>query len=121
MNKKIKYFPIAITFVILFISFVFILSCKKNKKDQVNCSGVSATYNTDVKPIVTANCNMSACHNSGSSNGDFTSYAGLKNKADNGTLKSRVVDQKNMPPSGALSTDNINKINCWISAGAPNN
>lgn len=100
-------------------------SCKKKKKNDdlnnVDCSTINAGYNANVKPILSGNCLSSGCHNSGSANGDFTTYAGLKAKADNGSLNNRVVEQRNMPPSGALSTDNLKSIKCWINSGSPNN
>lgn len=101
-----------------------IASCKKNKDDDLNnldCSKISSGYASSVKPVIDANCLSSGCHNPGSANGDFTTYTGLKAKADNGSLDNRVIQQKNMPPSGSLSMDNLKKIKCWLNAGAPNN
>jgi len=116
-------------FNVILITFFSILlslfsSCKKEKEDDLNnldCSKISAGYSSSVKPIIAANCLSSGCHNAGSTNGDFTDYAGLKEKASNGTLDTRVIQQKNMPPSGALSMDNLKKIKCWLNSGSPNN
>ena len=106
--------------------FVFLLffGCKKNKKDDLNnldCSKINSHYSSDVRPIIEGNCNSSGCHNAGSTHGDFTSYTGLKSKADNGTLDARVIQQKNMPLSGSLTMDELKKIKCWIDSGSPNN
>lgn len=113
----------------LFFIFVGVIavigSCKKKKEtkevENIDCSTINAAYSANVKFIVNGNCLSSGCHNSGSANGDFTTYAGLKAKADNGSLNNRVLEQKTMPPSGALSTDNLKIIKCWISSSSPNN
>lgn len=97
-------------------------SCKKEKKeDVIDCSGVSPSYNSDVMPIINANCLSSGCHNTGSSNGDYTSYSGLKAVASSGTLESRVVTNKTMPATSPLSLEDRKKIKCWINSGSPNN
>jgi len=76
----------------------------------------------NIKPIINANCTSSSCHGAGSSNGDYTTYAGLKAKADNGSLDERVLQKKDMPKSApALSLDDRKKIKCWLLNGAPNN
>ena|ERR1041385_390194 len=103
------------------ISFYFLSCKKKDEYADLDCSQISSAYNANIKPIINANCNSSGCHGAGSSNGDFTVYAGLKAKADNGSLNTRVLEDKTMPPSGALSLDDRKKIKCWINNGAPNN
>ena len=108
--------------LILFIAFcVCTISCKKEKDSKVDCNTLSAAYTANVKPIIVGNCLSSGCHNAGSTNGDFNTYAGLKTSADNGSLNKKVVQDKSMPPTGSLSQDDRNKIQCWVSAGAPNN
>lgn len=105
----------------------FFISCAKDKGQPTSvseCSSLNVTYSSDIAGIITTNCfsnGTTNCHVSGSSFGDFTSYEGLKQKADKGTLKTRVIDLKIMPPSNPLSTENITKIQCWLDAGAPNN
>jgi hypothetical protein len=110
--------------IAIVISLPTLTSCKKKKDEDINnvdCSKINSSYSSDIKPIIESNCLSSGCHNANSSNGDFTTYAGVKAKADNGSLDSRVIQQKNMPPSGALPMDQLKKIKCWLSAGAPNN
>ncbi|TND03498.1 MAG: hypothetical protein FD123_3919 [Bacteroidetes bacterium] len=111
------------TIVLTFVASVFLLSwaaCDKDL-DDVDCSTTTSNYAADIKPIITANCNSSGCHGTGSSNGDFTTYAGLKTVADNGRLQSRVIVERDMPPSGPLNREQRIKIKCWIDSGAPNN
>ena len=85
------------------------------------CDSLNVTYSGTVKPLTDNNCALSGCHAAGSGNGDFTSYAGLKAKVDNGTFKKRVIEDKTMPPSGPLPASDIEKLQCWLNAGAPEN
>ena len=83
------------------------------------------SYAMDILPIVNAACALSGCHVDGFQNGDYTTFAGLKEKADNGRLKDRVVG-KSMPPSNSngpksLSDEQIELFKCWIEGGALDN
>lgn len=100
---------------------LLIEACKKDDYKDLDCNSINATYLSDVKPIIQANCLGSGCHNSGSSNGDFTEYKGLKGKANNGSLNKRVLEKKDMPSGGSLSLDDRKKIKCWLNSGALEN
>jgi hypothetical protein len=108
-------------FIVIFLVLLGMLSCNKDEYDGLDCSSMAATYNANIKPIISASCTSSGCHNAGSSNGDFTTYNGLKQKVDNGSIENRVLKEKNMPPSSPLSLDDRKKIKCWIENGALNN
>lgn len=112
-------------FFLIMVILTSFVGCKKKKEMKeilnANCSGVPASYNSDLKPLVNASCMGSGCHGTGSSNGDFTTYAGIKNKSDNGSLFSRVVKNGTMPPAGALTKDQRIAFKCWIDNGAQNN
>ncbi len=86
---------------------------------DVVCSTV--TYDGTIKAIVSTNCNFEGCHAVGSMNGSYEDYAGLKVVADNGKLKTRVIDLKTMPPTGALPTEQLNQLQCWLNDGALDN
>lgn len=104
------------------ISILLFAGCNnEDPLDNIDCTVVNASYSANISPIINANCISSGCHNIGSTVGDLTTYNGLKAKVNNGSLSSRVVQQKNMPPSQPLSLDNLKKIKCWINSGAPNN
>jgi hypothetical protein len=96
-------------------------------EEMFDCEGVDVSYTMDIVPIINETCALSGCHVSGGSgNGDFSTYAGLKAKADNGSLESRALIQMNMPPSnssGPTSLSDSQKliIACWIQDGAPEN
>src|SRR5690349_18476674 len=107
----------------LFISLTtVVVACKKDTEEPtpgVDCSTV--TYSGTISGIATAKCNASGCHSAGSSNGDYTSYAGIKAKFDNGSLKQRVIVEKTMPSGTPLTETQYKQFECWINAGAPNN
>ena len=103
------------------VTCLLVQACKKDEYKDLDCNSINATYQAQVKPIIQANCLSSGCHNSGSSNGDFTEYKGLKGKANNGSLNKRVLKKKDMPSGGSLSLDDRKKIKCWLNSGAPEN
>ena len=108
--------------VLIIFIFSFLENCKKDDLKNLDCSKVSATYSGSIKPLVTSQCATSnGCHGVGSSRGDYTTYSGLKAAADNGSLENKTINDKSMPPSGALSLDDRKKIKCWLNNSSPNN
>jgi hypothetical protein len=109
-------------YIYFLFALLLIVACHKGDDYKgLDCSTINAKYSANIFPIINRNCNASGCHNAGSGNGDFTTYAGLKVKADNGTLSDRVLYKKDMPVSAALSLDNRNILKCWLDNGAQNN
>lgn len=112
----------------ILLPFLF-TSCESENKEElfpkdpaVVCTTDSMSFSMDINPIIAANCAISGCHVSGFSEGDFTSYQGIKDKIDNGDkIRERVVIKKDMPASGPLPDCEIKKIESWLNAGAPNN
>jgi hypothetical protein len=112
--------------IFIFSSVLLSIVACKNEKGPVPMTPAPTSdtvvhYSFTIQPIVTLNCAIPHCHNAGSVDGDFTSYAGIHTKAANGTLLNRVVTLKNMPPTGPLSDADISRVNSWIQQGAPNN
>lgn len=105
----------------MFTALIYFSCRKKDEYANLDCSTISSAYNANIRPIINANCMSSGCHNAGSVHGDFSTYAGVKAKVDNGSMNTRVLEDKNMPPSGPLPLDARKKIKCWIENGAPNN
>lgn len=109
-------------FIIALLSVLIgLLACEKDEYKNLDCASVNASYKNDINPIIQGNCMSAGCHDAGSSNGDFTTYKGLKGKADNGSLNKRVLEKKNMPTNGALSLDDRKKLKCWLNNSAPDN
>lgn len=77
------------------------------------------SYNTDISPIMATNC--IGCHSSSFTGYDLTNYTGVKQKVDNGSLRLRVLETRDMPGYCVLPADDLQKIECWINNGAPNN
>lgn len=78
------------------------------------------TFTKTIKPMIDRDC--ISCHDANSSSGDLTTYAGIKQKIDNGTFKNRVFDSPSNPmPQGAMYTqDKLDILKCWLDKGAPN-
>ncbi len=125
MKALRKLFPL----LILCIG-TFAISCGDDEDTDppvtIDCDGSDPSYMTDIKPMVDATCALAGCHEANFLSGDFTSYDGLKAKADDGSLIERAVTEKDMPPSNTngpteLTDAQIKLINCWVADGAPNN
>ncbi len=98
-----------------------VAACNKKEETPTPDTSCKNTYNAHVKVIVDAKCAISGCHVSGASMGDFTTYAGIKAKADAGRIKSHVFELKIMPPASAtqLTDEEKETIKCWLDNGAP--
>lgn len=102
--------------------------CDKDDDPQApecNITGVTFTYNSNVKGIIDRHC--IGCHFPGSTVtgivGDFTTYEGMKPHLDAGHVLERVVIDKDMPQSNPTNMTQAERdsINCWIQAGYPKN
>ncbi len=82
-------------------------------------------FNTDIVPILQANCN--SCHRVGNAPGDIITenYIGVKKIAENGKLVGSIEHASGFIPMplgrSKLSTCDINKIKAWIEQGTLNN
>ena len=108
-------------YLILFGCIMFLVnlsSCTRDKVEKITSTCVATiTYDQHIQLLLDNNCNASGCHNSNSSNGDFTSYDRIS-KYFNGTkLYQRVINLKNMPSNAELTTENLELFNCWIEGG----
>ncbi len=129
MKYSIFYF-----WVLILTSFCYLNSCTNDKGELPKPVVVlSAPYQTVVKPIIVTYCygqGTQTCHvtnsNQGAS-GDFTTYAGLKAKVDNGSFAIRVFNSKDMPPSYSspsptiITPDDLEKLKVWVNNGALDN
>ena len=93
--------------------FFLAIGCKKNDTTvdgfTPTCSGTQS-YTTDVKPLLQSYC--VGCHN------QYGSYSSVK--SDMSAIRTYIVNGS-MPKGSSLTSDQKNKIVCWIDAGAPNN
>ncbi len=102
-------------------------SCKKEtlkpEPNPVPEPPCQPTYTSDINAIVNTKCAISGCHNGNSGVVGFTSYTPLKERADNGRIKSYVFELKIMPPASAaqLTEDEKKLLQCWLDNDAPEN
>ena len=108
---------------ILLVCTLLFATCKPEPEPipVVPCTETPHTYTANIKPIVEAKCAITGCHVAGFANGDYTTFNAVKQVADNGLLRSRVLDDKTMPLTGSLTEAELNKFNCWLMTGAQNN
>lgn len=89
--------------------------------NQNKCD-TAVTFSNTILPIIKGNCAISGCHVAGGSgNGIFENYDNVKAKVDNGTLRNRVLVQKDMPPAQPLNDCQLQQIEIWLDEGAPDN
>ncbi len=115
-------------FIPMLFCAVLLGSCYYDKEEllypganrPVDCATVPAKFSADVSPIISSKCATAGCHNTTAAGGVvLQTYAQISAAKDR--INVRCVVQKSMPPSGPLPQADINKIKCWIDAGAPNN
>lgn len=83
------------------------------------CDSTKVLYCNKIKPIIDLNCAIAGCHVSGFPSGDFTQYAGVKAKVDNGNILLRVFsDPPSMPPSNPLPASDTTLLGQWLREGA---
>lgn len=110
--------------VLVIIASVYLFSCKKSNNGSTtyspDCSGTTPTYTSVASPLFSTYCATSGCHNTGSNNGPgaLTTHAEIKNAAV--TIRATIISGR-MPQGTTLSSEQKNKIVCWIDAGAINN
>jgi hypothetical protein len=98
---------------------------KNNSCQNSACDTASVTYSGAIRTIISNKCQ--GCHGNTSPGGgnNFTSYAGVKAKVDDGRLWGAVNHLSGfspMPKNGnKLSDCELAQIRIWIAAGAPNN
>lgn len=86
------------------------------------CDVANVTWSGTIKPIVDATCATPGCHVAGGTGpGDFTTYAGVKAKVDDGSFRNQVLVSQAMPPTGPLNDCSLQQINVWLNADAPEN
>ncbi len=103
--------------------FVFAASCTYENvetrfpKGNINCDSI--TYKKHIKPVIDTRCTTKGCHESGSKNGDFTTYNLMAPKI--AKFSNRLLVLQDMPQNGALTPLELESFDCWLQKGAPNN
>ena len=114
--------------VIAAVAVVLATACYYDNEEDLyqftntGCDTTNVSFKNDIEPILQGNCSISGCHVAGGGGpGIFTNYAGVMEKVNNGTIRNRVLVQKDMPPGAPLTDCQLNLIRAWLDAGAPNN
>lgn len=89
---------------------VFILS-------QQVMSNIS--YATDIQPIMSNSCNVFGCHDG--SNSSLPNFSNLSVVQANASMIKSRTQSGNMPKTGSLSQEQIDRIACWVDDGALDN
>jgi len=118
--------------LIITIAIVIANGCRNDLSELAqpapvaNCDTIDAiTYTNFVKNLIKTTCSLNGCHDISAPPGyDYTFYAGIKAKVDNGTFENRVLKLKEMPSqlsTGARSLDacTLLKLRKWVNNGAP--
>ena len=94
----------------------------ENYYSNNKCDTTDVSFSDFIMPLVDGNCATTGCHVAGGAgNGILMNYQNVKAKVDNGSFRERVIVQQNMPPNEPLTECQLNKIESWLDAGAPNN
>ena len=117
--------------ILIILITAFAIGCVKESGDvpgnpgppnpNNTCDGVNAKFAADISPIIQTKCATSnGCHGNGSFNGPgpLTTFTQIQNAAN--SIKT-AVNNGRMPLGGSLTTSELQKINCWVNSGAPNN
>ena len=98
-------------------------------KDAANCEVTSnqtiergltgISYANEIQNILNTSCNFSGCHGAGGVLSNLTNYIGVEANKNNIKFK---LQTSQMPPQPVnITSENRQKIICWIDDGAPNN
>lgn len=118
-----KFIFTASALCILFV--LLLLSCDKKvgKKPVVSvplpagaCDTI--TYTKHIKPIMALKCSVAGCHVSGNGRVLLGDYTQVKAVADNGQLKTYLIDGPVFMPQGSqLPANEKDLVLCWLNNG----
>jgi hypothetical protein len=120
-----------LTLPALLICIALLAGCKYNSEDELfginkPCDTTNVTFGITINSIINAN-GCTNCHTGPSPAGNFTltGYADIKAQVDNGKLWGAINHLPGfspMPQGGSKLTQcEIDRIQAWINAGAPDN
>ncbi|MBL4706486.1 MAG: hypothetical protein JKY54_18300 [Flavobacteriales bacterium] len=116
--------------LLFIVAVVLLISCEKDKTLKAipfDCTGVNATYEADIEPLILASCATGTGPGTGCHDAWILNYNGLRARVLSGDIQRVVYELKSMPPAPnflgtpTLTDDEIAKIMCWIQQGAQNN
>lgn len=112
---------------LLFVLSIVTYSCVKDigespKPKPTFCDSLNVSYTKHIESdILWTYCAISSgCHSAGATY-EMYDYNTLKTFAQNGKLRDRVLDKKDMPPGGPLPDSLLQRLDCWLKDGYHNN
>ncbi len=117
MNKKIVSTAAA--------CFAVLLAACEKEPLTYDCTGLTPTYTTDVKPLMDTHCAYSGCHNATSKadGKDLSTYTAVKSVAKDDDFMGSMQHLRGYEkmPQGASKLDDtkLKTISCWIENGMP--
>ncbi len=90
------------------------------------CDTSNVTFSGTIAPLVQNNCAGGSCHDANAPTGNInlTTYAGVAQIANNGSLAGAIQHQApytSMPPGLWLTQCQIDQVLIWVQDGSPNN
>ncbi|MCA6073570.1 hypothetical protein [Fulvivirga sedimenti] len=112
--------------ILILASLVALSACYYDNEEMLypnesSCYDADVSFEVDIKPLIITKCATAGCHVSGTGRVVLGSYSSIKNIADDGQLKDRVLTRKDMPPGAPLSACDQDKLRAWLDNGAINN
>ena len=105
--------------IIIFCLGLIMSSCYYDNEEDlygIDCDSTNISYATEVDRIISNSCAVSGCHDGSTQYPKYDSYQSVFQ--DSGKIFERVIVQKNMPPSGALTDCDFKQIEDWLTNGA---
>lgn len=117
--------------ILLLVSGLILSGCYKDVYYPDFDPNAPISFNADVLPIFTKSCSMSGCHDDLPAHKPSLTVSKAYSALSSGGYINKVVPELSkiysvvksgeMPPSGALTSTDVQKILYWIKNGAPNN
>ncbi|MBA3665391.1 MAG: hypothetical protein H0W61_14440 [Bacteroidetes bacterium] len=101
------------------LGMLLTFGCDKKVGQDIGVPCDQVTFTNNIGPLVKSNCALSGCHAAGTQQIPLLNYTDVKTIADDGRMKSYVIDgnPEFMPKGGQLSTKEKALVVCWIDNG----
>ena len=109
-----------IKFALLAVVVLVLASCEANTYDEIAVQTTNPTYEINIKPIMSANCNN--CHSSsGGQSPSLENYAEVKAAVINNNLMEQIEapSGQGMPENQRMPQSKIDAVKTWTNNGFP--
>ncbi len=111
--------------VVLITLLVCVMSCVTEHIDMIDCTGITPSYTTDIRPILNASCAKSGCHDAVTQEEgiNLSSYQEANAISQENRFLGSIQHKKGykkMPDDGPkLSESQVQLLTCWVQNGSP--